>query len=217
MPDMKTHQEMLVEAQHLEEFGRRYWADHRAGLMHRERNALHLMALPDSQVTSEHLGIDPVHTHRRRRWIEAALDGEVVEFLLLQDEVETTEDGRVVRRVEPFASLRSNAAVDALSDGYEAIEEERLGELLAPYSDRIGEEGFIDSIDPALIGEIEAIVGAAELSPSGRMRTRADIVEFLEGRLEPSEFISATVKRQCFRESEREMLAERHGERMQIE
>jgi hypothetical protein len=75
-------------------------------------------------------------------------------------------------------------------------------------------EGALEDADPDLIEEIETFVEADQLLPSARLRTRADIVEFLEGRLSPSEFISAAIERQGPRPQNRERVAELLNKRM---
>lgn len=49
------------------------------------------------------------------------------------------------------------------------------------------------------------------------MHTKADIVDFLEGRLGPSEFILAVVGRHRRRQSETETISESRGERLCVD
>lgn len=217
---MKTHREIQEEAQRLEQLGWQYWNERRApgaisiATTMGEAASRLLLALPESRFTTEHFGSEPIHSHRRLRRIEVALDGDAPEFRLLQDEIETAASGSVVREIGPVLMLRSDSALDVLEDGYELGEEERLGELLAPFTDRIEELGFVDEVDPALVERIEAVVDASNLCPAARLRGKMDIVEFLEGRLESSQFITAAIERQVYRESERAEFVERRDERL---
>lgn len=217
---MKTHREIQEEARRLEQLGWQYWNERRApganalGATASDTASRLLLALPDSRFTTEHFGSEPIHTHCRSRRIEVALDGDAPEFRLLQDEIETTASGSVVREIGPVLMLRSDSAADVLEDGYELGEEERLGELLAPFADRIEEMDLVDEVDPALVERIEGIVDAGNLAPAARLRCKMDIAEFLEGRLESSQFITAAIERQVYRESEREALVERQDARL---
>ncbi len=214
---MKAHREIQEEARRLDQLGWQYWNERRAPgatATPGEATSRLLLELPESRFTTEHFGAEPIHTHHRLRRIEVALDGDVPEFRLLQDETETTASENVVREIGPVLMLRSDSAFDVLEDGYELGEEERLGELLAPFADRIEEMGFVDEVDPALVERVAAIVDAGDLCPAARLRCKMDIVEFLEGRLEPSKFITAAIERQVYREGQCEALVERRDERL---
>ncbi|SRR5258708_1419531 len=227
MPNMKTHREIIAEAQRLEEQGRRYADEQRlvrtmtARL--NEATPRWLMALPESQFTSRHFGADPVHTHRLQRRVEMMLDSGAPEFLLIQEETETSGSGQLVRQVDPFVTLHSDLAYDVLREGYGMVEEERLGEALGAYMERIEKAELTESIDGTWVDEIEKIVEADKLSVTARMRTKAAIIEFLEGRLESSAFITAAIERQVFRDEERlgfsehQTVSERQMEQIKIE
>ena len=111
---------------------------------------------------------------------------------------------------------RSDSPLEVLEKGYELAEVERLSEALAPYLDRIDSEGVAETVDAHLVEEIEAVVGAGELLPASRLHAKADIVKFLDGRLEPDEFITAAIARQRYCEDVCESMAERPRERLLI-
>jgi hypothetical protein len=144
--------------------------------------------------------------------VEVARDGDDPEFLLVEAEARSSGAGDSTE--SPLILTRSDSAYDVLRDGYEALEEERLADFLTPIANRNEVEGTLEDADPDLIEEIETFVEADKLLPSARLRTRADIVEFLEGRLSPSEFISAAIERQGPRPQNRERVAERLNERI---
>ncbi len=228
MPDaMKTHRELVTEARGLDQLGRRYWEEHRsrnevspasarmsAGLESRV-----LFRFPDTLTTAtdgETGNSEEVETLRLARRIEVKLDGDRPEFLLVEEEY-TADPGEGIERLHgPIPIIKSDDVLDALSEGYQLGEEDRIGALLAPFTDRIGEEDFIDDADSELVEKIASIVEVGELGPAARLRAKADIAAFLEGRLESSEFISAAIERQCHREEECQVLAKRHGERISI-
>jgi hypothetical protein len=218
---MKTHREIVIEAQRLEESARHFAGEQRgnaSGGAAREAFWI-LFAYPESRFTSRVGGADDaevVHTHHRLRRIEAAMVGDAIEYRLTQDELETTEAGEVVHEVRPVLMLTSDNAVDALEEGYELGEQERLCEVLAPFTERAEAGEFAESVEPQLVEEIEAIIGSDELLPASRLHAKADIVKLLDGRLEPDEFINAAIARHRQREIICESLAEHPSERMLI-
>ena len=122
-----------------------------------------------------------------------------------------------MRESGPSYVLGSDSAFDALVEGYELGEQERLGKLLAPYAER-GETGeLLDSVDPTLIREVELIVGADEFPPGSRIGAKRDIIAFLEGRIDASEFIGAAISRGLHRNLEAEHVEQRLGEQITIE
>lgn len=224
---MKTHRELVTEARHLDQLGRRYWEEHLsrnegspasarmgAGLESRV-----LFRFPDTLTTGmdgETSNSEEAETLRIARRIEVKLDGDRPEFLLIEEEYAADPFDGVERLHGPIPVVKSDDALDALREGYQLAEEDRIGALLAPFTDRIGEEDFTDDADSELVEKIAAIVEVGELGPAARLRAKADIAAFLEGRLEASEFISAAIERQCHRDEECQVLAERHGERISI-
>jgi hypothetical protein len=215
---MKTHREIVLAAQRLDERGRQFADEQRRATADRfdpkEAFAI-LFGFPDSRFTSHAGGeADEMHTHLLSRRVEVAMVGDALEYRLLQDEVETTATGEVVREIGPVLLVSSDSALEVLEEGYELEEEERLSELLAPVMDRIEAGECVESVEPQLVVEIEAIVGADDLLPAARLHAKADIVKLVNGQIEPDDFITAAISRHRHRESICELMAERPTERM---
>ena len=214
---MKTHREIVIEGQRLEESARRFAEDQRRDATLRDAFSV-LFSFPESRFTS-HVEIGggvALHTHHQLRRIETALVGDVVEYRLIQDEIETNEVGATVKEVSPLLMLTSDSAVEVLEEGYELAEEERLSDALAPYIERAEAGEFEDSVEPHVVEEIEALVGAGVLLPASRLHAKADIMRFLDGRLEPDEFITAAIARQRHCERVHESITEHPRERIVI-
>ncbi len=191
-----------MEAYRLEQLGNQYAEEQRRTGVKSARQVL--MNFPESPMTA-------------RRWIEVVENDDALEYRLMEQVEDSVSSPPETPDANGAFVLGSDSAVDVLERGYELGEQERLGELLAPYSERIEAEGVTESIDPLLVQEIETIVAADELAAGARMRARADIVDFLEGRLEPSAFITAAIERHGQRETEFETIARRRGERQLLE
>jgi hypothetical protein len=131
--------------------------------------------------------------------------------------METTGSGRVVRDDAPLVVMFGESAFDTLRTGYELAEEERLAELLTPFAERSEDRDCSEPADGETVAEVEAILETNLLPPTDRLRTKAEIAEFLEGRLEASVFIAHAVERQCAREGRCERLAERHEIKLTID
>jgi hypothetical protein len=168
-------------------------------------------AAPLAVLSEVHLGDAGNVAHRGLR-IEVERSGDDPEFLLVEDEARVVEGPDASD--SPLILTRSDSAYDVLRDGYEAIEEDRLADFLTPIANREEIAGSLEEADPELVEEIETFMEVDQLSPSVRMRTRADIVEFLGGRLGPSDFISAAIQRQGPRPQNRELVTELLNERI---
>ena len=144
----------------------------------------------------------------RERHVGAALVGGALVFRLMERETDALGSDREERAAEGTLVASSPSAFDVLSTGYEMAEEERLTAALERYAER--SEDRADPADGETVGEVEAILETKLLSPADRMRTRAEVVEFLEGRLEPSALIARNIERQSSREGHREHLVERN-------
>lgn len=156
-------------------------------------------------------------TVTRRRWIEMDWDDGAVEYRLIESESETAPWGETVRESGPSYVMSSDSAFDALVEGYEVAEQERLGRALASYAER-GETGeLLGAVDPALVREVELIVGSDDFPVASRIAAKAGIVAFLEGRIDASEFISAAISRGLYRNLESETIERRVAERVAIE
>jgi hypothetical protein len=147
-------------------------------------------------------------TRGRERHVEAALVGGALVFRLMERETDAPGSDRDERGAEGTLLASSPSAFDVLSTGYEMAEEERLASALERYAER--SEDRADPADGETVGEVEAILEAKLLTPADRMRTKAEVVEFLEGRLEPSALIARNIERQSSREGHSEHLVERH-------
>lgn len=210
---MKTHGEMLSEARRVEALGRDFAEEwQRAGVSGGSAFIAPrtLATFPASHIT----GVDGMRT--RERWLEVAMEEGALEYRLIEAEREETASGELVRDIGPVYLMGSDSAFDVIDEAEELIEKDRLGEALAPFMARAEKDEFVDSIDPAVVEEIENIVATADLTPAARLNTKAGIIDLLEGRLDPSEFISATIERQRWRERQCEVITERAGERMVI-
>lgn len=221
---MKSHAEILIEARRLEHLGVNFADERRraiADLMGPAPVPRIVMMFPDSVVTSrDGDGGDDDEletTISRRRWIEAGWEDGAVEYRLMEDETETAPWGEVVRESGPSYVLGSDSAFDALVEGYELGEQERLGKLLAPYAER-GETGeLLDAVDPALVHEVELVIGADEFPAGSRIGAKRDIIAFLEGRIDASEFIGAAISRGLHRNLESEHVEQRVGETITLD
>jgi len=198
---MKPDSEIQDEAERLERLAREWIVAGRA-----QPEPVTLAVLPERRAAVTTV------PHRVLR-IAVVRDDDDPEFLLLQDD---PDPSRAAEQSSPLVLTRGDSAYDVLRDGYEVREEERLAEFLTPIADQIGAEGTIEDANPELVEEIATALEAATLAPSVQLRARADIVEFLEGRLSPSDLISAAIERQANRPQERESVAELLNERISV-
>lgn len=219
---MKSHSEILMESRRIEQLGAKFVDERRraiAELMGPLPGPRIVMTFPDSIVAKpDDAEDDDLRTTiTRRRWIEAGWDDGAVEYRLIEDETETAPWGEVVRESGPSYVLGSDSAFDALAEGYELNEQERLGRLLAPYAER-GETGeLLDAVDPTLVREVELIIGSDDFPVASRIAAKAGIVAFLEGRIDASEFIGAAISRGLHRNLTAEVIEHHVGERIIID
>lgn len=214
---MKTHNEIQHEAQRMIALGRSY-RDEQRQLGHGPTVVplpRVLARLPDSVTTSREPGTEDVHRHRWQRYIEAAIERDELVYRLQEKETVTKTSGQLVREEAPAAILVSHSGFDLLHSGYEMAEEDRLGELLAPYADFSEGRGG-EAADERTVEEVEEILGTVALPPSDRLRAKAEVVEFLEGRLEPSRFIERCIDRQCAREGPRHAESQSRRQEMRL-
>jgi hypothetical protein len=216
---MRPHREIQNEAERLVLLGREYLAERRGLAAESSIVALPrvLARLPDSRVTVPNPALadasEPAQQHRERH-IEADIENDELLFRLIEREHQLDADGRVLREGQPETVMVSRSGFDLLLAGYELVEEERLAEALAPYSDR--DDDQLKS-DPEAVAQIEEILETSELPVADRMRAKAEIVDFLEGRLEPSEFIEHAIDRQRLREVSAERQTQRSDMRLTID
>ena len=219
---MKTAQEIEAEAQRLMVLGRRYRDEQREAsasavavplprVLERLPGSFRTTQ-PEAQPVSESL-----ITPRRERSIEAAMERGLVVYRLVEQEAVMAGSGQIGRDSVPSIVMSSRSALDVLQAGYEVVEEERLASLLARYAG--GREVGDDSgpVDGEAVAELEAILETDLLPHADRLRTKAEIVEFLEGRLEASAFITCAISRHWARNCRRETQAERHEMKLTID
>ncbi len=207
---MKTQREINDEAQHLEQLGRQYWLERRqaerrvgAGIEPRQT----LFDFPPTHTTSYDASEQPL-TRQTWRWIEVGLDGAAPQYFLMQEWTERHAAGGTEDHSDPSAEMDDVSVEEVLREGYAQVEADGLAERLAPIVARLEDVGFCDGMRTAL-EEVEAVIGASELSSDTRLRVRADVIEFLEGRMRPSDFISEVIEHRYEREAVRESAAER--------
>lgn len=202
---MKTNQEIKAEAQQLSMLGRQF------------RNEQSLATVGTQSVTAPralmHFPADPLFPGLERR-VDVAVDDGMLVFRLMEMEANGFGSLQGKNSDEGTLILSSSDALDVLSAGYVLAEEERLASLLEPYVERSEESD--EPADEETTAEVATIFATEHLSPADRMRTRAEIVEFLEGRLKPSALIGRVIERQCAREAFREAMIEQHELKLTI-
>jgi hypothetical protein len=198
---MRTHAEFLAEARRVGMIGESYADEHRRMALQGQtlgpRNIPTFLAAP----TSPH-----------ERWVEVEMIEGSLEYRLMESagSDHPSQAGSVIR----FAS---DSAFDLLVEGDEIAEKEQLLEALAPLVERIEKHEFDAAIEPAVVEEVEALLDAGELEPTERMRTKAEIVEFLAGHVEPSALVARAVERRSERQALGESLAHRCDDRRVVE
>ncbi len=217
---MKTNEDIQREAERMLALGRSYRDEQRQLALGPQVVPLPrvLVQFPASQVTTRHdfePEPDAIHTHRRERHIDASIEHDELVYRLMERETETTGSGRIVREDLPAVVMVSHSGFDLLHTGYEMVEEDRLAELLAPYAERSETEEA--PADDRTVAEVEEVLETNLLADSDRLRAKAEIVEFLEGRLEASAFIAHAIDRQCARESPRVRQTERQEMRLTVD
>lgn len=153
-------------------------------------------------------------TSGRERHVEATIAGGALIFRLMERESDLPASDCGERADAGMLIASSDSAYDVLRTGYELAEEERLGAELERYAE--WSEDRADPADGESVAEVEAILETNVLSHSDRLRTKAEVIEFLEGRLKPSVLIAHTVERQCSRDGLREQQTERHELKLTI-
>lgn len=212
---MKTHAEIQSEAQRMIALGRSY-RDEQRRLGHGSTVVplpRVIARFPETITTSRGPGADEVRQHRWQRYVEAAIERDELVYRLQERETVNPGAGEVPDGSVPATILTSHSGFDLLHTGYEMAEEDRLSELLAPYADYSEGRGG-EAADERTVEEVEEILGTMSLPPSDRMRAKAEVVEFLEGRLEPSLFIDRAIDRQYYCESQQAVEYQRQDLRL---
>lgn len=191
MPDMRNHDELLAEARRVGALGELFAAEQRraavAGRAIQPRIIDTFLAPPALP---------------RERWMEVDMAEGAIEYRL----VETT--GRS-DDATPRPLVASESAFDVLAAGDEIEEREALTERLTPFAERVARADFDDSLEASVVQEVEAMLDAGELDPAAQLKTRAEIMEFLAGEIEPSRLAAAVVERRSQRENVDERLTQR--------
>lgn len=215
---MKTQRDIRIEARRLEELGQQFAEEQRRAApedrFYRDAFSI-LFTFPESRFTS-HGEDGALHDNLRLRRIEAGMVGTALEYRLIQDEIETTKAGELVRNERLVLIASSESVADVLEEGYELADEERVGEALEPIMEKLSAGEFAHGVEPHVVAEIVAIIEAAELLPAARLHTKADIARLMDRHLEPDEFIACAIERHRQRETFNEEIAERPGERLAI-
>ncbi len=189
---MKTTQQIESEASQLAVLGRAFHAEQHGTLL--PATSRPLMVFPASS--------DPSGPQRT---VEATVLGGALVFRLME---------RDDSAAEATLLASSPSAFEIVSAGYEIAEEERLAAALERYAERSEERA--DPANAETVAEVETILENKHLPAADRLRTRAEVVEFLEGRLEPNILITRAIERQCSRESHCEHRVERHELKLTI-
>ncbi len=178
-----------------------------------------LAQLPDVQVahTAENggQGSTPWLVIRHRH-IEAEFEDDALIFRLIERESVAGDGTSPVRMRKAAEVMASPSGFDVLQAGYAMVEADRLLERLAPYAEPIAEQDGREPATEREVAEVEAIIENHLLPPSDRLRSKADIVEFLEGRLEAGVFITHAIDRLCAREGQRQGHTQRHELKLTI-
>lgn len=141
-------------------------------------------------------------------------------------EVDMTDGALEYRLVEtsgsgpdstPRTLIASDSPFDVLAEGDEIEEKEGLTEKLTPLVKRVGGPDFDDSLEASVVQEVEAMLDAGELDPAAQLKTRAEIMEFLAGEIEPSRLAAAVVERRSQRETVAEVVKQRPDDRRMIQ
>lgn len=202
---MKTNQEIKAEAQQLTILGRQFQNEQRIASVEGM-----LVATPRALM---HFPANPTTPGFERRVDVAIEDGALV-FRLMETGAKDFDSQPDKRAGEGTLILSSSEAHDVLSAGYVLAEEERLASALEPYAEL--SEQSANPADDETVAEVEAILEAEHLSSADRMRTRAEVVGFLEGQIKPSVLIGRAIERQCARGELRESMNERHELKLTI-
>lgn len=192
---MKTNQEIHAEARELFARGRQFQQEQRIAV-----------AVPR---VLTNIPLNPVAPRYERR-VEAAIVGGVLIFQLVERDTDVPGAEHSSRDDADVVLASSASAYDVLRSCYQMVEEERLGAVLERYAER--SEDRADPADGETISEVEKILEVELLPSADRLRTEAEVVEFLEGRLERGALIARNIARQFSRERQ----AERHELKLTI-
>lgn len=193
---MKTKEEILVEAQLVTSLGREYQAEQIGGPQRTVVvSAPRILMVLDDPVEPRWLtrfGSEESDEPSHERYVAATVENGDLVFHLMERDAGFIDIGQ--EDDTAFAITSSFSAYDVLRVGYELAESERLAAAVELYA-----ETAAVSDDPAQREKVTELAGILELDRlpvADRLRAKAEIMEFLEGRLGPSEFIAHAVERQ---------------------
>lgn len=211
---MKTLPDIQTEARQLTVLGQRYGEENRSRVQPEPRV---LVRLPGRQIGSG-LWADTADStgYRVERHVEAAIERNKLVYRLVERETELTMSGRTVQESDPVVLLSSSSALEPLRNGYELAEADRLRASLEPFEATDENDRQDDDTVRHTAAQVEAILGTDLLSASDRLRTRVDIAEFLEGRLETRALVARAVERQFTPADLGEHRAERNEFRLTV-
>ena len=158
---------------------------------------------------------DPQTIRRYRvvREVEVALDAEPAEFRLREERFELTTSDKAVAVFGSYVALVGASAREMLEEGYERNAQDEMMERLFPVLDSIDERDS-NEVTPEDIAEVEKRLELPSMSVATRLRARADIAEFLDGRLLAGDFVARVIDWQGAGQGERETVEERRGLRL---
>lgn len=221
MPDpMKTRREIETESQYLMVLGRQYRDEQRqAGVSGVVVPFPRVLArLSEPLVIAQHdAGPETgrILIPRGERYIEAAIERDELVFRLMERGPDEPGADGIERDYAPAVVMSGRSAFDVLRAGYTLVEEERLAASLERYAGR--SENRAETADGETVAEVEEMLVTNLLPVADRLRTKMEIAEFLEGRMEANVFIAHVVERQCARDGRRERLTERHELKLTID
>lgn len=210
---MKTNREIAAEAHAVTTLGRQLrdqW---------RQENTKTLtprvvMRFPETLV--EEQPRDSIRSLRRHRYVAAVVQNGRLLYQLMERDPETYPFAGPENNESTCMAMTSESSFEILRAGYELAEEERLADLLEPYAEWSENPEHAESIDKRTLSEVETILETNLLQYADRLRTRVEVAEFLEGRLEPNDFISRVVRRQVFRQVSSERMTQGHQMKLTI-
>lgn len=178
-----------------------------------------LTTLPPVIVHAREGGDGDQETPRRYRIVrevEVALDSEPAEYRLREERFELMTAERTVSVFGPYVAMVGNSVQGMLEEGYERNAEDEMMERLFPILDTLDERENNEIITEE-VAEVEKLLDLPLLPAAARLRARAEIVDFLEGRLEAGDFVAHAIDWQGAGRGEGETLSERRGIRLAID
>ncbi|MDX2187170.1 MAG: hypothetical protein SFV32_09575 [Opitutaceae bacterium] len=182
---MKTMVDIHREARQLENAGREFY---RAQLLQNSP----IGALPTRVVSTL-----PAPTSERERRIEVSVIADTLIYRFVESPKVVNEGPERSSGTELLAV--SPRADDVVTSVFELQEEERIVGELVKYSEYSLENPGEPKAED--ISAIESVLNVKDLSVSARMRTRMEVTEFLEGKLEAGDLVSRNIDRHLHRES----------------